>query len=231
VSDGTVFDPTEPDHEHEVDPDAPLDLTGDHFVDSWRGVKAEDVEEPTAGLAGLLRSRSRRLLGVLLRPHKRPLLLASLMIGLNTGCQLAGPWLIQQGIDKGIPPLLDAGGGSPRTLVIVVLGFLAITVTGAASYNGFLVLTGRVGQDIIYDVRQRLFAHFQKLSMAFHERYTSGRVISRQTSDVDAIGELLGHGLISLVTSLLLIGGIGVVLVLLDLRLALVTLAAFRSCT
>jgi hypothetical protein len=53
----------EPDEVHEVDEDAPLDLTGDEFVDSWRGVKTEDVEEPTAGLAGMLRSRSRRLLG------------------------------------------------------------------------------------------------------------------------------------------------------------------------
>jgi ABC-type multidrug transport system fused ATPase/permease subunit len=223
----TTLDPAEPDVVHEVDPDATLDVTGDEFVDSWRGVKAEDVEEATAGLAGLLRSRSRALLGLLLRPHKRPLAGASALIALNTAAQLASPWLIQQGIDKGIPPLLRETNRSPRTLVIVVLGYLAITVIGAASYNGFLILTGRVGQDIIYDIRQRLFAHFQRLSMAFHERYTSGRVISRQTSDVDAIGELLGHGLISLVTSLLLIGGIGVALVLLDLRLALVTLASF----
>ena len=221
------LDPAEEDVVHEVDPDATLDVTGDEFVDSWRGVKAEDVEETGAGLAGLLRSRSRLLLGSLLRPHKKPLAGASALIALNTGAQLASPWLIQQGIDKGIPPLLDDADGSPRTLLIVVLAYLAITVVGAASYNGFLVLTGRVGQDIIFDIRQRLFAHFQRLSMAFHERYTSGRVISRQTSDVDAIGELLGHGIISLVTSLLLISGIGIVLVLLDPRLALVALASF----
>ena len=221
------WETTEPDEVHEVDPDAPLDITGDEVVDSWRGVKAEDVEEPGAGLSGLLRSRSRKLLGVLLRPHKRSLIAASALIALNTGMQLAGPWLIQQGIDKGIPPLLDEADGSARTLVIIVVAFLGVTITGAASYNGFLLLTGRVGQEIILDLRRRLFVHFQRLSMAFHERYTSGRVVSRQTSDVDAIGELLGHGLISLVTSLLLIGGIGVALVLLDLRLALVTVAAF----
>ena len=54
-------------------PTRPLDLTGDELVDAWRGVNVEDVEEVTGGLAGLLRSRSRALLGDLIRPHHRPL--------------------------------------------------------------------------------------------------------------------------------------------------------------
>ncbi len=223
----STYDQIEPDEVHEVDPEAPLDVTGDELVDSWRGVKAEEADDLDAGLATMLRSRSRRLLGSLLDPHKRAVLLASVLIGVNTGAQLAGPWLIQQGIDKGIPPLLDPSDGSTRVLFIVVGAYLAVTIAAAASFNGFLLITGRVGQDIMLDVRRRLFMHFQRLSLSFHERYTSGRVISRQTSDVDAIGELLGHGLISLVTSLLLITGIGVMLIVLDLRLALVTLAAF----
>jgi ABC-type multidrug transport system fused ATPase/permease subunit len=219
------WDTTEEDVTHDVDPDAPLDITGDERVDSWRGVKAEDVDEPGAGLAGILRSRSRKLLGSLLRPHRRTIVGASILIGINTATQLVGPWLIGQGIDKGIPPLLRPGG-SPRALIAVVVALLLVTVVGAATYNGFLLLTGRIGQEIVLDLRRRLFVHFQRLSMAFHEQYTSGRVISRQTSDIDAIGELLGHGLISLVTSMLLIGGIGIALVLLDLQLALVILAA-----
>src|SRR5206468_11376237 len=86
---------------------------------------------------------------------------------------------------------------------------------------------GRVGQQVVLDTRRRLFSHFQRLSISFHEKYTSGRVISRQTSDVEAIADLLGSGLINLVTSLLLVGGIGIALLLLDLQLALVTIAAF----
>jgi len=70
----------EPDELPDVDLDAPLDLTGDDTVDRWRGVAAEDVDEPSAGLAGLLRSRSRKLLGSLLRPHVRQLLLAAVLI-------------------------------------------------------------------------------------------------------------------------------------------------------
>jgi ABC-type multidrug transport system fused ATPase/permease subunit len=218
---------SEVDHVHEVDPEAALDLTGDALVDAWRGVKAEEEEEVQGGLASLLRSRSRRLLGDLARPHRRALVISAALIALSTGCQLAVPWLIQRGIDDGIPPLLDGGTGEIRPLVTVVLGVLAMTVIAAMSFNAFLLLLGRVGQEVVLDTRRRLFTHFQRLSIAFHEKYTSGRVISRQTSDVEAIADLLGSGLINLITSILLVGGIGVALLLLDLQLALVSIAAF----
>ena len=218
---------TELDHVHEVDPEATLDVTGDELVDAWRGVKVDDDEQTAGGLASLLRSRSRALLGDLVRPHRRALVLACALIALSTACQLAVPWLIQQGIDNGIPPLLEGGSGDTRPLFTVVAGVLAATVTAAMSFNAFLLLLGRVGQDVVLEVRRRLFVHFQRLSIAFHEKYTSGRVISRQTSDVEAIADLLGHGLINLISSMLLVGGIGVALLLLDLQLALVSLATF----
>jgi len=158
----------EPDEVPDVDRDAPLDLTGDEDVDAWRGVAAEDVDEPGRGLAGMLRSRSRRLLGSLLRPHRRSLLLATLLITCNVGAQLAAPLLVRQGIDNGIPPLLQGGSGSLRPLLTVVLAMVAITLLGAASFNGFLMITGRVGQDVLLDLRRRVFLHFQDLSMSFH---------------------------------------------------------------
>ena len=218
---------TEPDVVHDVEPDAPLDVTGDARVDSWRGVKVQDVDEGVGGLAGLLRSRSRALLGDLVRPHRRALAASSVLIALSMACQLAVPWLIQRGIDDGLPPLLPGGDGSVRPLVTVVAGIGAVTVLGALTFNAFLILLGRVGQDVVLDIRLRLFRHFQRLSIAFHERYTSGRVISRQTSDVEAIADLLGHGLINLISSVLLMAGIGVALLLLDLQLALVVIGAF----
>ncbi len=216
----------EPDEIPDVDRDAPLDLTGDDTVDRWRGVAAEDIDEPSAGLAGVLRSRSRRLLGSLLRPHVRALLLAAFLIACNTAAQLAGPLLVQIGIDYGIPPLLKGGSGSVRPLASVVVALLVITLIGAATFNAFLLIVGRVGQDVILDLRRRVFVHFQELSLSFHERYTSGRVISRQTSDIEALSDMLKSGIVTLVTSVLTIVGIAVMLVVLNVQLAVPVLAA-----
>src|SRR5205807_3492285 len=91
----------------------------------------------------------------------------------------------------------------------------------------FLTGAGRVGQSLLLDLRRRVFGHFQRLSLAFHERYTSGRVISRLTSDLDAITELLDEGFDTLVTSVLSVVSIGVILLLLDWPLGLVSLSAF----
>jgi ATP-binding cassette, subfamily B, bacterial len=217
----------EPDEVHEIDPDAALDLTGDELVDEWRGVNVEDVEEVTGGLAGLLRSRSRALLSDLMRPHRRSLVASSILIAIAVSARLAMPWLVQRGIDEGIPPLLPGGSGAVRPIAIVVSLVLMAAAISAVTFNAFLLIVGRVGQDVVLDVRERLYRHFQKLSTSFHERYTSGRVISRQTSDVEAIADLLGHGLINLITSGLLVGGIGIALLLMDLPLALVSLCSF----
>jgi ATP-binding cassette, subfamily B, bacterial len=217
----------EPDEVHDIDPDAPLDLTGDERVDSWRGVNVEDVDDGEGGLAGLLRARSRALLGSLLRPHRRQVGAAAAFIALSICCQLSVPLLIKYGIDEGVPPLVAGGDGTIRPLMTAVLGVLLATVLGAFAFNNFLQLLGRVGQDVVLDIRVRLFEHFQHLSISFHERYTSGRVISRQTSDVEAIADLLGGGLVNVISSVLLMVGIGIALLVLDLELALVTLCAF----
>jgi ATP-binding cassette subfamily B protein len=216
----------DPDEIPDVDLGAPLDITGDETVDKWRGVAAEEVDEPSPGLAGLLRSRSRRLLGSLVRPHVRSLLLAALLIGFNTIAQLSGPILVSIGIDHGIPPLLKGGSGSLVPLLSVVGAIVVITLLGAITFNAFLKIIGRVGQDVILDVRERVFDHFQALSMSFHERYTSGRVISRQTSDIEAMSDMLKAGIVTLVTSVLTIAGISVVLVVLNWQLALPVLCA-----
>ena len=73
-------------------------------------------------------------------------------------------------------------------------------------------------------LRRRVFSHFQKLSPAFHDDYTSGRVISRQTSDVDAIYELLETGFDGLITAVLTLVGTAVLLLVLDVKLGLVAL-------
>jgi ATP-binding cassette, subfamily B, bacterial len=100
-------------------------------------------------------------------------------------------------------------------------------VADALAVRAFLRLPWRIGQDVLLDLRGRVFAHVQRLSLAFHERYTSGRLISRLTGDLDSLQEMLDKGLDGFFISLLSIVGIGTVLLVLDTQLSLVALAGF----
>ena len=93
----------------------------------------------------------------------------------------------------------------------------------------FLTWSGRVGQAVLLTLRRRVFTHVQRLPLSFHERYTSGKTISRLTSDVEALAELLDEGLDNLVTALFSVLTIGVVLVVLDPPLGLVALLGFPA--
>ena len=86
---------------------------------------------------------------------------------------------------------------------------LGATLVQAVSRQRFLVSSGRIGQDMLFELRRRVYRHFQRLSPSFHDDYTSGRVISRQTSDMDAIYEMLETGFDGLVTAVLTLVGVG----------------------
>lgn len=191
---------------------------------AWRGVAAEQEEHLSASVSSLLRVRTRRLLGALLRPHRAAVAWLVVAILAENAAAMAGPYLVGVGIDRGIPA---ARQGHLGTLEIVVGLLVASTLAQAVLYRVFLVGAGRIGQDLLLELRMRVFAHLQRLSLAFHERYTSGKVISRLTSDLDAINELLDAGLDTLVTAALSIVSVGVILLVLDLPLGLVALAAF----
>jgi len=193
--------------------------------DQWRGVAAEESDEQDSTIRAFLRSRSRRLLSSLLRPRRRDVVLGAVLVVLETMARLAGPLLIQRGIDRGIPPLQRGEGA--RTLVLIVALYAALMVARSVCEYLFLTVSGRLGQDVLLDLRSRLYQHFQRLSLGFHERYTSGRVISRLTSDVEAISELLGSGVLAVTTGVLSIVGITVVLLVLDLPLGLVAAGIF----
>ena len=190
----------------------------------WRGVAAEDVDELPERVGLLLRARSRRLLRTLVRPHRRALRVVVVLVLVQNAAAMAGPWLVGVGIDRGIPALLR---GDWTPLLVVVGALLSCAGADAVLRTMFLIRTGRIGQAVLLDLRRRIFDHVQRLSLAFHERYTSGRVVSRLTSDVDALNELLDEGLDGLITAMLSVVSIGVILLLLDLPLALVTLATF----
>lgn len=189
----------------------------------WRGVAADDIEgelsaETSAGLA----TRSRRLLAELLRPWRRALWWLMVVVVLENVARLSIPYLVKEGIDVGIPPIRQSGDLGP--LLVIVALVLVATITQAVTRNLFLVRSGQIGQDILLLIRRRMFRHFQRLSPAFHDGYTSGRVISRQTSDVDAIYEMLETGFDGLVTAALTLVGTSILLLVLDVKLGLVAL-------
>jgi ABC-type multidrug transport system fused ATPase/permease subunit len=198
-------------------------------VNDWRGIATERADEVSAGLAALLRKRSGRLLRDLLRPHRRGVIAIAALIVAASLASLAGPWLVGIAIDSGIPPLLHSRDAAP---LLVTASVFAVTVAvQAVATRMFCTLTGRVGQAVVLDLRQRLFAHCQVLPVAFHEKYTSGRVISRQTSDIEAISALFEEGLDSLISAILTLLLVGTGMLLLDWPLALVVLAGFIPLT
>ncbi|MFF4418984.1 ABC transporter ATP-binding protein [Streptosporangium sp. NPDC001559] len=188
----------------------------------WRGVAAENQDELSERASFLLRARSRRLLAELLRPYRREIAVLVAVIVVCNGASLAIPFLVKVGIDSGIPPMTSGRG--PGTLVAVVVAVLVAAALQAATRQVFLRRSGRIGQDVLLELRRRVFAHFQRLSLSFHEDYTSGRVVSRLTSDIDAIYEMLESGFDGLVTAVLTLTGTAVLLLVLDVRLGLVAL-------
>ncbi|MCZ2819017.1 ABC transporter ATP-binding protein [Modestobacter sp. VKM Ac-2977] len=195
---------------------APADAHAD-----WRGVAGEDADDLDTSASSFLRGRSRRLLGELLRPHRRVLWQLLAVIVVQNLAWLAGPLLIGIGIDVAVPALLD---GDPWPLVWTTAAMVAAAVLDAALRYRFLLGSGRVGQAVLLTLRRRVFTHVQGLPLSFHERYTSGKTISRLTSDVEALAELLDEGLDGLLTALFSVVSIGVLMLVLDLPLGLVAL-------
>jgi ATP-binding cassette, subfamily B, bacterial len=195
---------------------------------AWRGIAAEEAEEISGKLGTLLRRRSRRLLGDLLRPSRKLAVTIFLLIVIAQFAALVGPWLVGVGIDK-IPQLEKTHNAGPMALIIVA--FAVAVIAQAWATRAYIAGIGRLGGRVVIELRRRLFAHFQRLPVSFHERYTSGRVISRQVSDIDSISDLFDEGLAALVSSVLSLVLVGGGMLLLDWQLALVVMAGFIPLT
>ncbi|CAD6004005.1 ABC transporter ATP-binding protein [Agreia sp. COWG] len=180
---------------------------------SVTGTSGEERDDFTKAESRQIRSRSLRLLGSLLEPLKARLIVGIVVVVVSTAAQVAGPALIAIGIDSGLPALL-ANDWMP--LALAGAAYLFTGIVGASLIAWFTVLSARISQAILLDLRRRVFLQTQRLSLEFHESYTSGRIISRQTSDLDSIRELLDSGINNLVQGLLYMAFVGVALLLVD---------------
>ncbi len=199
----------------------------------WRGqVTDDDDQAGSSGTSNLpidesvpRRREARELLMSLLRPYRWTVAVLALVVIVENAARLSVPILVQRGIDHGIPPILQ--GGPARELMLIVGTLCVVVIVQAVSRMFFLRRSGRIGQRVLLELRRRVFRHFGRLDVAFHDRYTSGRVVSRSTNDVEAIQDMLETGFDSLITAVLTLFGTAVLLVALDWRLGLMCLAAF----
>ncbi|MFD5394405.1 ABC transporter ATP-binding protein [Streptomyces sp. NPDC127097] len=166
---------------------------------------------------------ARTLLASLLAPHRRRVGLVAVLLLLQQAAVQAGPLLVAYALDR-VVPALRAGDHGPL-FAVAVAAVLCATVSGGLQF-GFIELSARVSQDVLLDLRGRIFRHGQALSLDFHERYTSGRLISRATTDVEALRELLDEGLQELITVFLSSVYITVMLLWLDGGLGAAALAS-----
>jgi ABC-type multidrug transport system fused ATPase/permease subunit len=164
------------------------------------------------------------MMRALARPYRGLIGVAGAAIVLRTAATLTIPWLVGVAIDQAIR---SARSDQPGLLELYVGYLVATVLVLAGSGYAFLRLAGWIGQRLLYDLRLRVFAHVQELSLSFYERYTSGRIIARLTSDIDALQELLATGLASVLTSTISIVAIAFILLRLDLRLGAAILASF----
>lgn len=193
----------------------------------WRGRLDEVDDDLPIDEAVPRRREARALLGSLLRPYRLTVGLLAVVVIAENAARLSVPLLVQRGIDHGVPPLL--AGGSAHELIVIVAMLAGVAAVQAGSRLFFLNRSGRIGQRVLLELRRRVFRHFQRLDVAFHDRYTSGRVVSRSTNDVEAIQDMLETGFDSLITAVLTLFGTAILLVALDVRLGLMCLAAFPA--
>ena len=155
----------------------------------------------------------------LLAPFALVLAAGLLLDGLDAIAQLAMPWLVRGGIDRGV------AARDLREILLLSAAALAIALADWAVNAVATALLGRNGERVLYVLRVKIFSHLQRLGLDYYERELSGRIMTRMTTDVEALSSFLQTGLITMVNSVLSFAGVLVALLLLNLRLGLTVLA------
>ncbi|MBI2706673.1 MAG: ABC transporter ATP-binding protein [Actinobacteria bacterium] len=156
----------------------------------------------------------------MMRPYKRQVVLSLVFIVVFTVSVPIGPLLIKYGIDRGIT------GEDGQALNRAVIGYVIIGVLAYLSYRMLVMTMSRAGEGFLRDLRRRLFDHLQRLSMTFYDRHKAGILVSRMTSDIDTLAELMQFGLQQFVMNVLLLAFSIVLLAVVSWQLLLLCLIA-----
>ena len=183
-----------------------------------------DLDDEVEQLPPDIARKARSLLLSLVRPHL-PMAIFLLVIVVLTALMLViGPVFIADALDKGIPSAVDGDNGP---LIRAVTLFIASAMASAVLAFTSTRLVGITAQKVLFTLRSRVFAHVQRLDLGYHEKSTSGRLVARQTSDMESVQQFISYSLFDTALALLQMIFIAVTLVVLDVPLAVVVFAGF----
>ncbi|MGW6579530.1 ABC transporter ATP-binding protein [Streptomyces globisporus] len=177
------------------------------------------TDTPEVDEANAVRPEDSYGLRRLLRGFGAVLLISLGLVAVDAGMGLLLPVLIRHGIDEGVSQISIGAvwAASAIALVVVLVQWIAQT--------GEIRMTGRTGERILYSLRLKIFAQLQRLGLDYYERELTGRIMTRMTTDVDALSTFLQTGLVTAFVSVVTFFGIMVALLVLDIQLALVVFA------
>jgi ATP-binding cassette subfamily B protein len=159
--------------------------------------------------------------GTFIRPWRRQLALGFGLVALDALASLAGPLLIRHGIDAGI----DASPQSMTAVWVASLAYLLVVTVDFFVMTFETFITGRTAERSLWSLRVKVFSHLQRLGLDHFDREMGGRIMTRMTSDIEALTQLLQTGLVTAIVALLTCVGVGIALVVMDWRLALLASA------
>ena len=180
------------------------------FKAIWRLIRGEDQ-----------RARKVRWMIAQLRPYRGKVAVMFVSLLIATGAGLAPPYLAGRAIDSGIIP------GDASALDLIVAAFVGVAILYAAATYLQTYMVGWVGTRVLQDLRERIFTHLQAMSIGFFTRRSPGVLISRMTNDVEALNQLVTDGVVTMFSSILTLVGVVVILLVLDVKLALITFVTF----
>jgi ATP-binding cassette subfamily B protein len=152
-----------------------------------------------------------------LRRYRVGLSLGLSLVALDAVCTLAGPLLVRRGIDKGVV------AGSTTALWVASGVFLLVTLFDWWVMWSETRVLGRTSERLLHALRVKVFGHLQRLGVDYYEREMAGRIMTRMTTDIDALSQLLQNGLVTALVNIVTFMGVGVALAFMNPTLALVT--------
>jgi ATP-binding cassette, subfamily B, multidrug efflux pump len=178
-------------------------------------------------------SRLMRRLLTYLRPYRWQVTIAIASIILKSLCDVLGPYLVKVAVDRYLAPVKGATSGlwnwlSPRPLhgiaqiSSIYFGLLVLTFVLEFLQTYFMQWTG---QKVMFDLRSQIFRHLQRMHVAFYDRNPVGRLVTRVTTDVDALNEMFTSGVVSIFEDLFVLLGILGIMLCMNWKLALITFA------